>query len=485
MQQIQIKRQRLKFEADPSRVIAKFFNPGGENRAQRIIKRVLALSDEGCRETLQGVFEDFSDRHSDLEAILLGNYQRIQHLLKDPEDLSHDRRLLLGSFFSLEYSIESAAMFNPSIVIHPDQSDLPEGSVRYIISFRAIGEGHISSIVFRTGIIDRNNHFITDPVRPFLEMPVIEMNHTYDKNAFLAKVLDVSVCEEVCGEIFDNLPHRFLFNELQESINKAEEKFPDSIELRETIECIYWIAQSNYKETFVGHGNLSERVIFPVAQSEKNGIEDARFVRFVNDDGDVTYYATYTAYSGHNILPMLMETKDFLRFRMLTLNGEAAKNKGIALFPRKIRGKYVMINRMDGENLYIASSDNIYSWYEIHKLQEPQQSWEFVQVGNCGSPIETKEGWLLMTHGVGPFRRYCIGVELLDLDNPSKIIGKLEHPLIIPNEYEREGYVPNVTYSCGAVIHNDTLVIPYGLSDTSSSIATTRLKPLMDRLLGR
>jgi predicted GH43/DUF377 family glycosyl hydrolase len=469
MQPIEIKRQRLKFEADPSRVIAKFFMPGGEDRAKKTIKRVLSLSNEECRETLQGVFEDFSDRHSDLEA----------------EDLSHDQRLLLGSFFSLEYSIESAAMFNPSIVPHPDQNDLPEGSVRYIISFRAIGEGHISSIIFRTGIMDRKNHFQMDPVRPFLEMPVVEMNHTYDKNAFLAKVLDVSVCEEICGEIFENLPHRFLFHELQESIGKVEEKYPPSSELRETTECIYWIAQANYEETFVGHGNLSERAIFPVARSEKNGIEDARFVRFVDDDGDATYYATYTAYSGLNTLPMLMETKDFLKFRMLTLNGEVAKNKGMALFPRKIRGKYVMINRMDGENLYISSSNTLYSWYEIYKLQEPQKAWEFVQVGNCGSPIETKEGWLLLTHGVGPFRRYCIGVELLDLKNPSKIIGKLECPLIAPNEYEREGYVPNVIYSCGAVIHNDTLVIPYGLSDTSSSIATTRLGPLMDRLLGR
>ncbi|MFC1535132.1 glycoside hydrolase family 130 protein [Thermodesulfobacteriota bacterium] len=485
MSQIQIKRQRLRFDPDPSRVIAKFYLPGGEKRAQRIIDRVFSLSDEECLQTLQNVFEDFSDRHSDLEAVLLRNYQRVQHLIKEPEDLSHDRRLLLGSFFSLEYSIESAAMFNPSIVIHLDQSDLQEESARYILSFRAIGEGHISSIVFRTGIIDRNNHFITDPVGPLLERPVIEMNHTYDKNAFIAKALEINVSEEVCGLVFDNLPHRFLFNELQESINKAEEKYADSREFLEMIEDIYWIAQSNYEETFVGEGSLSERIIFPVAQSEKNGIEDARFVRFVDDDGDVTYYATYTAYSGNNILPMLMETKDFLKFKMLTLNGEVAKDKGIALFPRKIRGKYVMINRMDGENLYIASSDNIYSWYEIHKLQEPQQSWEFVQIGNCGSPIETKDGWLLLTHGVGPFRKYCIGVELLDLNNPSKIIGKLEHPLIMPNEYEREGYVPNVTYSCGAIIHNDILVIPYGLSDTSSSIATTRLKPLIDKLLGR
>ncbi len=485
VQPIRLKRQRLKFEADPSRVIAKFIMPGGEDRAKNIIKRVLSLSDEECQETLQGVFEDFSDRHSDLEASLLRNYQRIQYLVKNPEYLSHDQRLLLGSYFTQEYSIESVALFNPSIVPHPEQGDLPEGSARYIISFRAIGEGHISSIVFRTGILDKNNHFLIDPISPFLERPVVEVNHTYDKNAFLAKLLDVSICDEICARIFNNLPHRFLFHELQEGIRNIEKTYSPSSELQDTIECVYWIAQSNYEETFIGQGNLSERVIFPVAQSEKNGIEDARFVRFADDDGGITYYATYTAYSGRNILPMLLETTDFQKFRISTLNGEVAKNKGMALFPRKIRGRYVMITRQDGESLSISSSDNIFSWHEIQKLQAPQQSWEFVQIGNCGSPLETKEGWLLLTHGVGPLRKYCIGVELLDLDDPSKIIGKLKDPLIVPNEYEREDYVPNVTYSCGAVIHNDTLVIPYGMSDTRSGIATSRLRPIMNRLLRR
>jgi predicted GH43/DUF377 family glycosyl hydrolase len=485
MKPLQLKRQRLKFEADPTRVITKFFMPRGEDQAKKIIKRVLSLSDEECQETLQGVFEDFSDRHSDLETVLLRHYQRIQYLVKSPVDLSQDQRLLLGSYFTQEYSIESAALFNPSIVPHPEQGDLPEGAARYIMSFRAIGEGHISSIVFRTGILDKSNHFLMDPVSPFLERPVVEINHTYDKKAFLEKLLDVSISDEICARIVDNLQHRFLFHELKESIGKVEKVYPPSRELLETMECVYWIAQSNYEEAFVGQGNLSERVIFPVAQNESNGIEDARFVRFIDDTGDVTYYATYTAYSGRNVLPMLLETRDFLRFRMSTLNGHAAKNKGMALFPRRIRGRYVMINRRDGESLYISSSDNIFSWHEIQKLQEPQQSWELVQIGNCGSPLETKEGWLLLTHGVGPLRKYCIGVELLDLDNPSKVIGKLEDPLIVPNECEREGYVPNVAYSCGAVIHNDTLVIPYGMSDTRSGIAITRLRPLMKALLRR
>lgn len=483
MQPIQLKRQKLKFEANPSRVIAKFFMPGGEVRAKKIIKRILSLSGEEYQETLQGVFEDFFDRHSDLEDVLLEHYQRIQYLVKKPEDLSHDQRLLLGSFFTKEYSIESAALLNPCIVPHPEQSDLPEGSIRYIISFRAIGEGHISSIVFRTGILDRNNHFLMDPISPFLEKPVMEVNHTYDKKAFLEKLLNFSICEEICAVIFENLPNRFLFNELEENIGKVEKASPVSREQRDTIECIYWIARSNYLETFVGQGNLSERVIFPVTQNESNGIEDARFVRFIDDNGETIYYATYTAYSGLYTLPMLLETRDFLIFRMSTLYGEAIKDKGLALFPRKIRGKYVMITRRDGENLYISSSNNLFSWHEIHKFQEPRQSWEFVQIGNCGSPLETEKGWLLLTHGVGPFRKYCIGVELLDLDNPSKVIGKLESPLIVPNEYEREGYTPNVVYSCGAVIHNDILVIPYGMSDTCSGISTVRLKPLMNTLL--
>ncbi|UCE56923.1 MAG: glycoside hydrolase family 130 protein [Desulfobacterales bacterium] len=440
------------------------------------------MPEEKCRQILQSVLRDFSDRHMDLEGALIRHYDRIEALIAKAENFSRERKLLLGSFFTKEYSIESVAFFNPSIVQHPNQDDLPEGFLRVISSFRAVGEGHISSLTFRSGILDRKDNLMMEPVSPFLETPTVALNPTYDKKVFLMILKDELDCNDIVYQLFDNLPDQFRFDQLKKRIEEFKAEQVLSSERRETVEMIYWIARSNFVQSFRAESRLSERVIFPTGRNESNGIEDARFVRFVDDDGDIRYYATFTAYNGRNILPMLLETRDFLKFKMLTLNGDAVRDKGMALFPRKINGKYMMISRQDGENLYIMSSDHIHLWESTQILKRPQYSWEFVQIGNCGSPLETKDGWLLLTHGVGAMRKYCIGASLLDLNDPSRVIGQLEEPIIIPNEYEREGYVPNVVYTCGSIIHNNTLVIPYAVSDTTSGIATIELKPLLEKL---
>jgi predicted GH43/DUF377 family glycosyl hydrolase len=479
MAPIKIKRNRQTFLCDPRRVIARYLNLGSGTREKRIIERILSIPKNDCLRLLEEVLEEFSGRHRDIREILMSDFHQVKHHLENPDELSEERQLLIGAYFTHEYSVESTALFNPSIVPHFDQNSLPPRSLRFIISFRAVGEGHISSIVFRSGVLDRENNILIDPVSHFLEVPHVELNPVYDAHTFLLKLSEMGVLDKTCQAIFDALPKRFHYRHLMESIERVKALHPDGLSFNETIKIIEWIAKSNYEETFRKDSLLSERVIFPVSRDESNGIEDARFVRFTDDDGEVIYFATYTAYNGHTILPMLIETKDFVTFRMCTLNGKAAAGKGMALFPRKINGKYTVISRQDGENLFIMQSDNIHFWDEKELLKVPEEAWELLQVGNCGSPLETEHGWILLTHGVGPMRKYCIGLVLLDLHDPSKIIGSLRAPLIFPREDEREGYVPNVVYTCGAIIHNDELVIPYAVSDTSSGIATVKLENLM------
>lgn len=483
VQPIQVKRKRQNFVPDASRVITRFFGPGGQNHKQNIIERVLSLSEKKYRLILQSVMRDFSDRHMDLNGTLIRHYKNIETLIDKPEKLSEERKLLIGSYFTKEYSIESVAFFNPSIVPHPFQDDLPAGSMRVIFSFRAVGEGHISSITFRGCVLDKNNNLTMEPVSPLVETATVTLNPTYEKSVFVMILEDALKRDDITGQIFDKLPEKFQFNDLKKRIQEFSDQQHLSSEQQETIEIIFWIARSNFVQSFRPESLLSERVIFPTGRNEINGIEDARFVRFIEDDGSMQYYATYTAFNGRNILPMLMQTSDFIKFKMLTLHGNASKDKGMALFPRKINGKYMMISRQDGENLFIMSSDQIHLWEQMQILKTPKFSWEFVQIGNCGSPLETENGWLLLTHGVGAMRKYCIGAMLLDLNDPARVIGRLNEPLIIPNEYEREGYVPNVVYTCGAIIHNSSLIVPYAVSDTSSGIATIQLDELLDRLV--
>ena len=472
---------------DKRLVITRPFRPTSESHTLNIVNRLLALSEPEAKTLLAQTLKDFAHRHKDIQSTLMSNYQRIAGYIKDQAALSEPRKLLLGACFTMEYSIESAALFNPSVVIYPKQNQLKQGQTRVIFSFRATGEGHISSIVFRSAIIDRDNSIFLESISPFLGTPEIVLDAAYDRELFQAKLAELGQFSETARAIFQHLPASFTPEEMSGAIAVVRESGAAApADLEDTIGHIKWLAESNY-EVFFPHGQLiSERVIFPLSQNESNGVEDARFVRFAGgDDGGVTYYATYTAYNGREILPQLITTKDFHRFKISTLNGPLARNKGMALFPRKINGRYAMITRSDGENLYLSYSDNINFWYEGVQIETPANSWELVQIGNCGSPLETKKGWLLLTHGVGPMRKYCIGVSLLDLNDPSKVIGRLEEPLLAPREEEREGYVPNVVYSCGSIILNGELIVPYAISDSESHVASIPVDELLEKLLKR
>lgn len=482
---VSVKRKSIVFYPDPKRIIARFYYTGDDN-AIEIIKKVLQLSSETVFNELRQVLRDFSIRHRQITKVFETNFNNVQHLLKkleiEPESLSKELKLLIGSYFTQEYSIEAAAYFNPSIIEHPDQYGLKLGEKRIIISFRATGEGHISSIVFRQGIIDQNNDFhFTEPGQ-LDEVPEHVKRTVYNKQDFIKKLDEMNIHKNIVTQVLDKLNDEFQYGELQESVTETLKDITLTPTKRKVIEEIFWVADSHYEITFSLDTSLSERVIFPVSKSESNGIEDARFVRFTGENDEITYYATYTAYNGYAILPKLLLTKDFYYFKVCPLKGEYAQNKDMALFPRKIRGKYVMVGRYDGVNNYIMFSDKINLWTDAKLLQQPTFPWEFIQIGNSGSPIETKEGWLLITHGVGPMRRYCLGAILLDLENPEKVIGHLRYPLMIPNEKEREGYVPNVIYSCGSIIHNNEIIIPYGMSDYASSFATIPIDELLHEL---
>ena len=481
---LKVERKKKIFSSDSFRVITKFYRPSSEEQIRHIIARILGLSEEEVKQNLKKIMVDFAKRHKDIQQVFKRNFTKVKKYLPKGLDLSEERTCLLGAFFTHEYSVQAAAFFNPSIVMHPDQSGLNEKCLRVIFSFRSTGEGHISSIEFRNGVIDEKNEIRFDKVSRFVETPEIIKNLKYDKYVFQLKLVDMKSMNNVSTEIMQDLPSRFSFLELQAAVRKKTHSWYEesSALLHETTEKMLWLARSNYKLKFRRNRRISERVIFPVSENESRGIEDARFVRFYDTNGDATYYATYTAYNGFDILPMLLETKDFVNFKINTLNGEAVQNKGMALFPRKINGKYMMISRQDGENIFIMSSDNIHFWRDAKILQGPKYPWEFIQIGNCGSPIETGAGWILLTHGVGAMRKYCIGAYLLDLQDPTKIIGRLVDPLLSPTEEEREGYVPNVLYTCGAIIQNDELIIPYAMSDTSSGIAVVSVQDLLARL---
>jgi predicted GH43/DUF377 family glycosyl hydrolase len=480
LQKLKVRRKTNKIEGDTSRVITRLHLPDDRPRISKIIRRVMSLPDKAAKELLARIMADFSNRHEDIGCI----FERHMNVVKDylPKDtmLNDVQRALIGAYFTKEYSIESAALFNPSIVPHPDQSHLKKSSLRFIMSLRATGEGHISSIVFRSGILGRHNRLRFDPISDFVETPELELDALYKRNPFRRKLKEMGAGNEIVAHILDQLPEDFTYNDLIERIGRLRQKplFTEDHQNR-AFEIMCWLAKSNYEVSFHADHRISERVIFPVSKNESRGIEDARFVQFYNDNGEVVYYATYTAYNGITILPQLIETKDFIKFNILTLNGKAVQNKGMALFPRKIGGRYAMLSRQDGENNHIMFSDNIHFWQKSHIIQEPEYPWEFIQIGNCGSPLETNEGWIVLTHGVGPMRKYCIGAILLDLENPTRMIARLDAPLLAPHEKEREGYVPNVVYSCGALIHNNELVIPYAMSDINSGIAMVAVKELL------
>lgn len=481
---MKITRRPEKFVPDASRVLIRPLGyTANSQRIVNILGRVLSLSDQDVDRILDEVRQEFSGRHINIELIFERHFEKVKAYLFTDHELSRSRQLLIGSYFTSEYALESAALFNPSIVPHPDQSGLADGSLRFILSFRATGEGHISSIEFRSGVLDAENNIALDPTGRHVTAPEVIPNPSYDRTTFIIKLHEMGFENQFSGDIMAPLGDMFTLSDLHRSVASMKSKLRiHSRDEQHTLECLTWLAESNYEVSFRENTPLSERIIFPVSANESNGIEDARFVCFVENDGTARYYATYTAYNGRVILPQLIETSDFIHFKVITLNGAAVQNKGMALFPRCIDGKYAMISRQDGENLFIMFSDNVHFWTDTEKLLKPSYPWEFLQLGNCGSPIETEAGWLLLTHGVGPMRKYCIGAILLDLDDPTRVIGRLKEPLISPNENEREGYVPNVVYTCGALLHHRELIIPYAMSDSASSIATVCIDELLAEL---
>ncbi len=486
--QITVNRKDTKFYPDPSRVIARFFYTNDE-RSINIIHKIIAMSEEEATIAMSQVLRDYSKRHRNISSIFEKHFKNLTSLFnkldEDPRKLNVSRKLLIGSFFTKEYSVESAAFFNPSIVEHPDQTELMPGKKRVILSFRATGEGHISSIVFRLGIIDQDYNLSIEPVGKMLDEPTQIKRYVYSKKSFIKKLSEMKDFDYLLVPpdlILNKLGDRFTYGELKKVVEETR-KSSHLIESKELlINRIMWLASSHYEIEFSLDTAISERVIFPVSETEKNGIEDARFVKFTDDDGEIIYYATYTAFDGITILSKLLETRDFYHFKISPLHGEIAKNKGMALFPRKINGKYAMLCRPDGVNNYISYSDDIHIWRNARLIQEPKYHWELLQIGNAGSPIETKEGWLVITHAVGQMREYVLSASLCELDHPEKEIGRLKTPLLIPNAEEREGYVPNVLYSCGSIIHNDQLIIPYATSDYASTYACVHLKELLNEL---
>ncbi len=481
---IKAERKSIKVYPDPKRVIARFFFNGKE-RASEVIKQVNILSAPEVFALISPLLQEYSKRHRNITKILSRHCKKVKDVIEelgiDYDGMDKYKRLLIGSYFTHEYSIESAAFFNPSIVDDPDQSELVEGEKRVIISFRAVGEGHISSIVFRRALIDKDNNITVAEAGDYIDEAEVIKNANYNKRLFLKKAADTNINAAILNELGDKLDDKFDYTALRRLITDSKNLKESELEKLE-YDKVLWLSDTYHEISFSRDTDISDRVIFPISEFERRGIEDARFVKFKHDDGSYMYFATYTAFDGAIIMPKLMQTVDFYDFKIGPLHGIGAQNKNLALFPRKINGQYVMMSRIDGWNNYLMYSDKLTVWDNPIKIQSPKFPWEFVQIGNCGSPIETEKGWLIITHGVGPMRRYCLGVSLLDLNDPSKEIGRLKDPLLIPNNDEREGYVPNVLYSCGAIIHNDELIIPYGLSDYCSSFASVKLQTLLNKL---
>ena len=479
-----VNRSGIRINPDISRVIPRFFNTG-ETRSLALIAKVVDIPEEEARQLLFRTMEEFCARYRDIEPIFHKHFQLIQHLIPQPalSALSPEKKMLLGSYFTMEYSLEAAALFNPSIVEDPDQTGTAPGEKKVIISFRATGEGHISSLVFKRAKLDKELNIQLEPASNFSGEGVVTQVMRNKKAAFEELLLQTALPENIRLLILAQLKDSFTYKEI-ESVLKSSLRLIDSATERNKFKYdILSMVNTSYEVNFPAGSRLTEQVIFPATFTEKNGIEDARFVKFTNEDGSFQYMATYTAYDGTFILPHLIETKDFLHFKMSALHGKMAINKNLALFPRKVNGQYVMLSRIDGINNYIMFSDDLYLWETASLLQHPQYPWEFIQIGNGGSPIETSKGWLVITHGVGPMRKYCLGASLFDLNNPAKQIGRLKEPLLVPNEDERKGYVPNVVYSCGSIVHEGQLFIPYAVSDYATSFASVSLDMLLDELL--
>lgn len=482
-----VTRSPQRLAADRTRVVTRLFVPGQEgfelqdSRAGAVLRRILALDEDDVRAALDDVVRRFDRRHSDL----VGTFRRHARELADRLDpgsrISDVRTLLLGATFTNEYAIEGAALCNPSIVAHPDQTGTAAGDLRFVMSVRGIGEGHLSSIGFRTGTVDSAGQVTIDDAVPFATVGTV-VPALLDATVFRSELSRRNDAGEAADYVLGALGDQFTRNDLDEQLDKLQLNRSTRIRAPETMALIREIAERSYAIEFSSDTVLSERVLWPATGAEAAGMEDARFVRFVEDDGAVTYYATYTAYSGSQISQQLLTTTDFRSFTSVPMVGAAAANKGLALFPRRIHGRFAAMSRSDRESNTVAYSDQLSVWSGTQTCQHPIEAWEILQLGNCGPPIETDAGWLVLTHGVGPMRTYSIGAILLDLDDPTRIIGRLSEPLLSPAADEQDGYVPNVVYSCGALVHADTLVLPYGIGDAAIGVATVPLPELLAAL---
>jgi predicted GH43/DUF377 family glycosyl hydrolase len=482
---VTITRSDIEIRPDPGRVVARPFLPGeatfagGPTRVELIANRVLALDESEAEAVLDRTRSAFAGRHRDLDAIWAQNARIAESQVPSLAGVDGRRRDLLGAYFTQEYTPEAAAVCNPSIVPFPGV----DGEDGFIMSLRAIGEGHISSVEFRTGRVEEGAVTL-DPPGELLSLGE-RRSSKHDKSVFQHKLTAIGADAALVEMVMSRLADPFSNEDLDAALERLDRGDMSAAASFETKKLAHWLASSNYELAYPESIPVSERILLPSSPAESQGIEDARFTRFVRDDGSVSYYATYTAFDGFTILPQLIETQDFLTFRFVTLNGVCARNKGMALFPRKVDGLYAALGRHDQENLHLLRSDRLEVWNHAEMISSPERGWESVQIGACGSPMETDDGWLVITHGVGPMRQYSLGALLLDLDDPSQIAGRLETPLLEPDADERDGYVPNVVYSCGSMIHEGRLIVPYGYADQGVRVMSVAVDELMAAMIRR
>ena len=479
-----VRRSEVVLRGDPQRVISRIFIPGeeelirGTSRAKDVLDRCLSLSATQVHEVLAETVASFSGRHRDLEEQFELHYSAVQHLIADEDAINSERKRLIGAYLTQEYAVEAAAYFNPSIVAHPDQSAVEPDHLRFIMSVRAVGEGHISTVVFRTGTIDPEGNVAVDPACDFATTRA--HRYTVLRNGLVQQsAVDAGIDSADLHFVLGMLPEKFTPEELNASLNLLKMRPERAEHPGDIVEKLQEIARNSYEVDFGEDTVLSERVLWPIASDERRGIEDARFVQVADELGTTRYRATYTGFAGTNVVSRMLEPDDFRCFSSLKLTGKAVQNKGVAFFPRLIGGRYCALSRWDRESNSVAYSDDGYHWDEIRSFQSPKQPWELIQIGNCGSPIETDEGWLVITHGAGAMRQYSISAVLLDIDDPEIMLGALSNPLLTPNPDERNGYVPNVVYSCGSLVHRGKLIMPYGFSDYRTSFATMELSQVL------
>jgi predicted GH43/DUF377 family glycosyl hydrolase len=487
-------------QADPRRVVARIFLPGqemaapGTSRAAAVVARCLSMSEPEVDSELVRVLAGHGPRHRRFTEVLDAHFAAVAHRIEAADTLSAARRRLIGAYFTQEYALESAALFNPSVVAHPQQGPDPD-RLRFVMSARAVGEGHLSSIVFRSGELrlpaadarvrdgDRDGRTIALDPGSILASAGTHREGMIDRERLRHQATAIGVDAESLRFILGGLPEIFAAGALDTALDQLRHQHLTRVHAERTVASVLRTADASYDVEFDPETDLSERTLLPWAAAESHGMEDARFVRFTREDGTATYLATYTAYDGVHVAPARLQTDDFRTFRAGPLTGPAATDKGLSLFPRRVGGRYLALSRWDRENNALAFSDDGYHWDGAVQLQSPRRPWELIQVGNCGSPVETAEGWLAFTHGVGPMRQYSLGAILLDLDDPSRIRGRLQEPFLQPAPDERDGYVPNVVYSCGALRHGRTLLLPYGCSDSSIRMTLIDLPELVARLL--